>query len=482
MSPLRRLACAALTCTAMLAGAADARADYRSSSQALGPSALFALDQASGEKDVISGLTMTGSSAGTSASFHATMNSPSLSFAGVNKLKAADAIDLSQDFTVSFWAAMTPTSGTRVLFSAGPTNNGMHVTRDGNGTLQLRIGVGKTVGVAPDGSGPTPDGWHHITLVRRDATVELWRDGYIRSGASAQYTTTTRTSFSLGGYDQALTGNYRGDLDELAVYPRALTAQEIYGQAMLGSDHQPPALWIASVAPGWTSDVMLAAHSHETVASLTCPGRVCQLTETGRVGAGQGTPGWPAYTISGLQQGGRFSVADEMANRQTYDVPATVADPTQRTLSPEFHVTSNNGVGACALDTIKQACPAQYRFQDVTPGRHRVTVIDLADRHADFDVDVPLVAPKIAGLDLPAISSRSRPPLLRMVLAAPAKLTVKVCRAARCVSGSSNRQAGPVTLITPALGKLPAGRAKVTVTASNTTGQDIVGRDLQLIG
>ncbi len=145
-------------------------------------------------------------------------------------------------FSVSFWSKRTIGSG--VVFSTGPANMGASGYRgwmiyDGG---DFRGGDGSGVGIG-DRFGrnvlvnPGIDGiWHYKTIVVTSSTnINLYLDGELNNGA---YTNGTASSLGYGS-DRVLIGAsddggtpenfFGGFVDEVRVYNRALSANEISG-------------------------------------------------------------------------------------------------------------------------------------------------------------------------------------------------------------------------------------------------------------
>lgn len=87
---------------------------------------------------------------------------------------------------------------------------------------------------------PMNDGlWHHIVGVRRGTQVEIWADGVLSGTATCGSgpLDNQHRNFKVGQYGNYSSYRWRGGIDQLALYSRALPAEEIetHHQAALAS-------------------------------------------------------------------------------------------------------------------------------------------------------------------------------------------------------------------------------------------------------
>jgi len=152
---------------------------------------------------------------------------------------AADA-----DFTIELWANSTESTG----------NNQVMIGRDqGGGTPHWWLGVNNSGvplwylldtggnGLATSGSVSIWDGdWHHLVAVRNESLNEnrLYVDGELVNTSSFDYTAGFDATTTLGIGYMAYNGNpgyyYKGLLDEVALYSRALVIEDIQQNYQLG--------------------------------------------------------------------------------------------------------------------------------------------------------------------------------------------------------------------------------------------------------
>lgn len=155
---------------------------------------------------------------------------------GVNDLvnmndPASGALDFAGDFTVELWAR-TPVNGERTLVAKRGSGPGwlLTVTDDPGhvGTVRATLSDGAVTRQGYSTARVDDDAWHHIVVVfDRDSGIGFFVDG-VASGFTAGAiagSIANATAFQLGklsGY-----GYFRGDLDEAAVYPEALSPARV---------------------------------------------------------------------------------------------------------------------------------------------------------------------------------------------------------------------------------------------------------------
>lgn len=153
-----------------------------------------------------------------------------------------DAINMGEkDFTIELWARSTDADG--YLFCIGThnttnveggTGNWIGLERK-NGYLSFTIDDNVTKTDCKDSSADDVfDGqWHHIACVRdfTAKTMRLYVDGKERATASAVKTNGIKLSatelFFIGGDDESGNRTFDGDMDELTIYPKALSAEQV---------------------------------------------------------------------------------------------------------------------------------------------------------------------------------------------------------------------------------------------------------------
>ena len=156
-----------------------------------------------------------------------------------------DAINMGEkDFSIGLWVNSTDEDG--YLFCVGThnrtnveggTGNWIGLERK-NGYLSFTIDddVNKTDCKLTDANHVFDGKWHHIVCIRKyaDKTMHLYIDG--QESATATGVKTGALNFSatelmfIGGDDEAGNRTFAGVMDELMIYPRALSTDEIEEQ------------------------------------------------------------------------------------------------------------------------------------------------------------------------------------------------------------------------------------------------------------
>ncbi|MBD5266471.1 MAG: T9SS type A sorting domain-containing protein [Bacteroides sp.] len=153
-----------------------------------------------------------------------------------------DAINMGEkDFTIELWARSTDDDGYLLCLGThnktnveGGTGNWIGLERK-NGYLGFSIDddVKKEDCQLGDASAVFDGEWHHIACVRSfdDKTLKLYVDG--KESASKNNVATGAINFSdselmfIGGDDESGNRTFAGAIDELLIYPKALTPEQI---------------------------------------------------------------------------------------------------------------------------------------------------------------------------------------------------------------------------------------------------------------
>jgi len=145
------------------------------------------------------------------------------------------------DFSVSLWVNGLPQTDRRV-FSEGSTVNGNpllnlgthNTAADGTVDIYIRNDAGATAGDHRHSVATAFDGtWHNIVYVQRDAgggdlKAQLWVDGVLDSVVITPVLPLTANTTTIGGILRAASSAlYAGLIDEVALWNRALSAEEV---------------------------------------------------------------------------------------------------------------------------------------------------------------------------------------------------------------------------------------------------------------
>jgi len=156
----------------------------------------------------------------------------------------ADADGVQQPFTVTAWVKTT-NSGDRTIASWGTNANKVRVDfRLFQGRLRVEHGAGNRQGDTALNDGD----WHHVALTMiAGATishpdVQLWLDGVddTRAGTDPdEFAITAGVDMAIGYRATAAARYFLGDIDDVRLYDRVLTAEEIATLAMRPKSYKP---------------------------------------------------------------------------------------------------------------------------------------------------------------------------------------------------------------------------------------------------
>ena len=156
-----------------------------------------------------------------------------------------------KEFTTEAWFRTTTTTGGRIV-GFGSSNSGLSSSYDrmvcmrNDGKLSFGVSSGgqQTV-VSP--AAYNDGAWHHVVATQGPAGMRLYVDGIERGANAAVTTGASYTGYWRAGGDRCWTGTsssyFAGTLDEVAVYPRALSASSIAQHFVAGGGvlaNQPP--------------------------------------------------------------------------------------------------------------------------------------------------------------------------------------------------------------------------------------------------
>ncbi|WP_326563619.1 beta-N-acetylglucosaminidase domain-containing protein [Micromonospora peucetia] len=141
--------------------------------------------------------------------------------------------NLTGPFTVEAWVkldTLVPSPGQAIIESyTGPAHSG-YALRASSGVLQAwSLGSpGKGHGVVSGRTQLTPNKWHHVAAVFDGSRLTVYLDGVADNSVATTVAPGSGTaSVKLGGRGDDTSQRLQGDLDEAAIYDRALTANEI---------------------------------------------------------------------------------------------------------------------------------------------------------------------------------------------------------------------------------------------------------------
>jgi len=160
--------------------------------------------------------------------------------AGFVEVPRTSRTDLTGQFTLEAWVKLdrlVPSPGQAVIESyTAPATDG-YALRVTDGVVQAwSLGdPGKGHGVVSGRTRLTPDRWHHVAAVFDGSRLTVYLDGVADNSVATSVAPGGGTaSVKLGGRGDDTYQRLQGDLDEAAVYDRALTAAEIQAHYFAG--------------------------------------------------------------------------------------------------------------------------------------------------------------------------------------------------------------------------------------------------------
>ncbi len=152
-------------------------------------------------------------------------------------------------FTTEAWVKTTTTTGGKILgFEAVPTGTGgsydkqVYMTNSGRLIFGVYDGAAQTV-ISPN---PYNDGqWHHVVASQDSSGMKLYVDGALLGTNPATRNQVFSGHWRVGGGSTTSwpsspsTPFFSGDIDEVAVYPRGLSAAEVAEHHTLGNGTAP---------------------------------------------------------------------------------------------------------------------------------------------------------------------------------------------------------------------------------------------------
>jgi len=188
-----------------------------------------------------------------SASFAGGVVGNALSFDGANAAHfrvdnnlSHEHVDFTGDFTIDAWLrprrAADGSQTVGILDKAGVPR--FVLTPGPTGLARLRLGAETSAGTIPLNAG-----FSHVAVTVSGNDLKLYIDGQLDSTHVAPSITENNREILIG--DTTNSGNYQGEIDELAVHTRALSAQEIGGIYSAGASgngrcyNRPPAAVIS---------------------------------------------------------------------------------------------------------------------------------------------------------------------------------------------------------------------------------------------
>jgi hypothetical protein len=159
------------------------------------------------------------------------------------------------DFTVEFWMRQTGTSGQQLIINKDDGN-----WQSGHGWEIWSNAGAASWSIFPypsfenrSGTGAGDGNWHHVAFTRAFGVVKGYIDGIEKASGSCSQSISTSNPIYLGRGSIWAPAYFNGLIDEVAVYNRSLSADEIksiYEKGNTPPDTIPPSITITAPAEG----------------------------------------------------------------------------------------------------------------------------------------------------------------------------------------------------------------------------------------
>jgi sialidase-1 len=159
-----------------------------------------------------------------------------LSFDGVDDYVLVpddDALDLAGDFTISVWLRWVNYNNDADILrkgSAGTAAVHYKIEMKYNRIRARLVGEGRSTTLSDNQTNRNDGLWHHVALVREGSESRLYVDGVlIDTSGSDVGDMSNSANLVFGAKDTGNDDFYDGSMDDIHLYGRALTAEEIGG-------------------------------------------------------------------------------------------------------------------------------------------------------------------------------------------------------------------------------------------------------------
>lgn len=203
---------------------------YRSTVLADSPSGYWRLDEACGlaaadsSGHSLAGVYYTGATLAQAGGL-STDDDKAVRLDGTNGYVGIPSVSLSGTMSVELWMKHT-TNGTasEVLVTKAPWNAQWDLLYDGSGALMLRGGDVTPVVTA---TAPSAGAWHHVVGTIDGTTGKIYIDGSLAATGSVAAIANSSSGIMVGWNGTPGSWHFNGSLDEVALYPTALTAAQV---------------------------------------------------------------------------------------------------------------------------------------------------------------------------------------------------------------------------------------------------------------
>jgi hypothetical protein len=288
------------------------------------------------------------------------------------------------DFSIELWAR-TPVNGERTLAAKRGSGGGswlLTVTDDSGHAGQIRAGVsdGVTGRQVYSTRGIDDGAWHHVVVVvDRDSALRFYVDGL---GAGEATNPPSGSVSNTGAFQLGKVSGYAhlsGDLDEVAVYGTALTAEQVAAHYGAAEPDIPATVTVMSGPPDPSSstDATFSFFASEP-ASFECSldgGAYLEcVSPHGYTGLAEGAH---VLRVRAIDLGGQTGPATSYLWRVDLvppPAPTITAPPRDPSNDPDDTISFAGESGAsflCRLDTADfAACSSPFHYTALVDGAH----------------------------------------------------------------------------------------------------------------
>ena len=184
---------------------------------------------------------------------------------GYVEVKNAASLNFAGDFSIEAWAKPTVVNGVggAIVHKGGPTGNSVwqyRLSLTSSNQWRGTVYVGATAFTVTSPAVATT-AWTYLVLTKSGSTLTIYVNGSAVASATATGTINTNAGvLAIGRTGASATDYFNGSIDEVAVYPAALTAARVTAHYAAAAAPPPPAPVAAFSADVTTGQAPLAVH------------------------------------------------------------------------------------------------------------------------------------------------------------------------------------------------------------------------------
>ena len=293
-----------------------------------------------------------------------------LSFDGENDcVKIADSADLqlTEDFTLEAWVKPQGDGDSEpILFKEGPGAYGLYDGLYNEGNMEGLIGEASFTR-ALDYTDAEPNVWTHLALTYDGAQMRLYVDGELTDTTPAPEGVEASSGDLSIGCDTEYKDHFKGLIDEVRVYDRALDAGEA-ADALAPRFHEPFHVYAYQIAGAETTEIFFD-EAEDPPLPEGQPGSGVDLYKYRTSINESAYTGWeessvPYFALAGVHEGDVISVQitlrdhvwNESGVYESTVIAPPAGPPAPGEYSPEEGAPGAPG-GTCAAEPERAGCP-----------------------------------------------------------------------------------------------------------------------------